>query len=78
MIAGSGRIPLTADQRRRLAVVGRALSPEERKKSCQIVKPGTILGWFPASTMIAGRQLPDALAARAYQTHNLSRLGLHY
>jgi hypothetical protein len=54
------------------------LSPEERKKSCQIVKPGTILGWFPASTMIAGRQLPDALAARAYQTHNLSRLGLHY
>jgi hypothetical protein len=45
-IAGSGRIPFTADQRRRLAVVGRALSPEERKKCCQIVKPGTILGWF--------------------------------
>jgi hypothetical protein len=45
-ITGSGRIPFTADQRRRLAVVGRALSPEERKKCCQIVKPGTILGWF--------------------------------
>jgi putative transposase len=45
-ITGSGRISFTADQRRRLAVVGRALSPEERKKCCQIVKPGTILGWF--------------------------------
>ena len=22
------------------------MSPEERKKCCQIVKPGTILGWF--------------------------------
>ena len=43
-ISGSGRIPFTADQRRRLAVVGRALSPEERKKCCQIVKPGTLLG----------------------------------
>jgi putative transposase len=27
-------------------VVGKALSPEERKKCCQIVKPGTLLGWF--------------------------------
>ena len=43
-ITGSGRMPFTADRRRRLAVVGRALSPEERKKCCQIVKPGTILG----------------------------------
>ena len=45
-ITGSGRISFTADQRRRLAVAGKALSPEERKKCCQIVKPGTILGWF--------------------------------
>jgi len=45
-ITDSGRIPFTADQRCRLAVVGRALSPEERKKCCQIVKPGTLLGWF--------------------------------
>ena len=37
-ISGSERIPFTADQRRRLAVVGRALSPEERKRCCQIVK----------------------------------------
>src|SRR5664279_4790934 len=43
---GRERIPFTADQRRRLAIAGKALSPEERKKCCQIVKPGTILGWF--------------------------------
>ena len=43
---GSDRIVFTADQRRRLAVAGKALSPEERKKCCQIVKPGTLLGWF--------------------------------
>jgi len=45
-LTGSGRISFTADQRRRLAVAGKALSLEERKKCCQIVKPGTILGWF--------------------------------
>jgi transposase len=45
-LTGSGRISFTADQRRRLAIASKALSPEERKKCCQIVKPGTILGWF--------------------------------
>jgi hypothetical protein len=45
-LTGSQRISFTADQRRRPAVAGKALSPEERKKCCQIVKPGTILGWF--------------------------------
>jgi putative transposase len=45
-LTGNGRISFTADQRRRLAVTGKALSPEDRKKYCQIVKPGTILGWF--------------------------------
>jgi len=28
------------------AVAGNALSPEERKKCCQVAKPGTILDWF--------------------------------
>jgi hypothetical protein len=46
VLTGNGRLSFTADQRRRLAVAGKALSPEERKKCCQIVKPGTILGWF--------------------------------
>ena len=45
-LTGNGRLSFTADQRRRLAVAGKALSPAERKKCCQIVKPGTILGWF--------------------------------
>ena len=45
-LTGGSRISFTADQRRRLAVAGKALSPEERKKCCQVVKPGTVLGWF--------------------------------
>jgi hypothetical protein len=45
-LTGNGRLSFTTDQRRRLAIAGKALSPEERKKCCQIVKPGTILGWF--------------------------------
>ena len=45
-ITGSGRISFTADQRRRLAVAGKALRPEERRKCCQIVKPATLLAWF--------------------------------
>jgi hypothetical protein len=44
-VTGNGRLSFTADQRRRLSAAGKALSPEERKKCCQIVKPGTILGW---------------------------------
>ena len=27
-------------------MAGNALSPEERKKCCQVAKPGTILDWF--------------------------------
>src|SRR5450759_907029 len=45
-ITGSGRILFTAEQRRRLAVAGKELSPEERRKYCQIVKPATLLAWF--------------------------------
>jgi len=45
-IIGSERIPFTADQRRRLAMAGRALTAAERKSCCQIVKPETILAWF--------------------------------
>jgi putative transposase len=45
-LTGSGRISFTSNQRRRLATAGKALNPEERRKCCQIVKPGMILGWF--------------------------------
>ena len=45
-IAGTRRIAFTAEQRRRLAIAGKELSPEERRKCCQIVKPATLLAWF--------------------------------
>jgi transposase len=43
---GRVRISFTADQRRRLALAGIKLSPEERRKCCQIIQPGTILTWL--------------------------------
>jgi hypothetical protein len=43
---GRKRIPFTDEQRRRLAVKGKALTPDERAGCCQIVRPSTILAWF--------------------------------
>jgi hypothetical protein len=43
---GRGCIPFTDDQRRRLALKGKVLSPAERRDCCQVVKPDTILAWF--------------------------------
>ena len=43
---GRTRISFTDEQRRRLAVKGKALTPEERKGCCQVVRPCTILAWF--------------------------------
>ncbi|MEP7051067.1 MAG: hypothetical protein ABJB12_11975, partial [Pseudomonadota bacterium] len=43
---GKKRIDFTAEQRRRLAIKGKALTPEEREACCQIVRPDTILKWF--------------------------------
>ncbi len=43
---GTERITFTAEQRRRLALKGKNLTPEERRTCCQIVKPDTILAWF--------------------------------
>jgi putative transposase len=45
-ITGRKRVPFSDDQRRRLAVRGKALSPAERKACCQIVSPQTLLDWF--------------------------------
>ena len=45
---GSRRINFTSEQRRRLALKGRKLTPGERRARCQIVKPETILAWFRA------------------------------
>jgi hypothetical protein len=43
---GKTRIRFTAEQRRRLAIKGKALTPAERTACCQIVRPETILAWF--------------------------------
>ena len=43
---GGTRISFTAGQRRRLALAGKELSPQERWKYCQLVTPATILAWF--------------------------------
>jgi hypothetical protein len=57
---GSGRISFTADQRRGLALAGKELSPDERRKYCQLVKPATILAWFRE----LGARKYDSSAAR--------------
>jgi len=46
-VNGSGRIRFTEAQRRRLALMGKALTSRERETCCQIVRPETILAWFP-------------------------------
>jgi integrase len=43
---GRARMISTPDQRRRLALKGKALTPEDCKACCQIVRPETILAWF--------------------------------
>ena len=40
------RIDFTEDQRRRLARVGKDLTPHEREAHCELVRPRTILEWF--------------------------------
>ena len=43
---GRTRMILTPGQRRRLALKGKALTPEDRRAFCQIARPETILAWF--------------------------------
>jgi hypothetical protein len=40
---GRKRTSLTDEQRFRLAIKGKALTPEERQDCCQIVRPSTLL-----------------------------------
>ena len=58
---GGKKLSFTADQRRRLATAGKLLTPDERRKCCDLVKPDTILAWF--------RQL----AARKYDSSDVRR-----
>jgi hypothetical protein len=46
LATGKTRIVFTPEQRRRLAIKGRALTPEERDACCPVVRPSTILAWF--------------------------------
>ncbi len=46
MATGKTRIAFTPDQRRRLALKGKPLTPDERETCCHIVRPETILKWF--------------------------------
>jgi len=43
---GKKRIAFTVEQRQRLAIKGKALTPDERRGYCQLVRPATILKWF--------------------------------
>jgi hypothetical protein len=43
---GRTRIHFSAEQRRRLALKGKELTADERRASCQIIRPETILAWF--------------------------------
>ncbi len=45
-LTGKKRIAFTDAQRRRLAILGKDLTPDERVEVCEIVKPATILAWF--------------------------------
>lgn len=43
---GQRRVVFSDKQRRRLAVKGKELTPEERRECCELVTPATILAWF--------------------------------
>ena len=51
---GRKRIPFTDEQRRRLAIAGKALTPEERESCCQLVRPKTIVSATAPSSSRGG------------------------
>jgi hypothetical protein len=61
LATGKRRIVFTPEQRRRLATKGRALTPEERRACCQVVRPDTILA------------LLRQLAAKKYDSSKVRR-----
>ena len=58
---GGRKISFTAEQRRRLAAAGKQLTPDERRRCCQLVKPATILAWF---RQVAARKYDSSAARR--------------
>ncbi len=61
--SGKTGIDLSAEQRRPLALKGKALTAEERAACCQIVSPKTILAWF------------RKLAAQKYDSSHVRKVG---
>ena len=59
---GTTRIRFTPEQGRRLAIKAKALTPKERDESCQIIRPATILAWFPR---LGTRAYVDSASRRA-------------
>ncbi len=45
-LTNKARIDFAEDQRKRLAIAGKQLTPKEREEHCEIVRPRTILDWF--------------------------------
>jgi putative transposase len=58
---GGKKLSFSAKQRRRLAEAAKLLTPDERRKCCQLVKPGTILAWF---RQMAARKYDSSEARR--------------
>jgi putative transposase len=63
-VNGGKKLSFTADLRRRLAVAGKVLTPDERRKCCQLAKPATILAWF---RQLAARKYDSSDARRGRQ-----------
>jgi len=68
-LTGSKRLSFTAQQRR-LAEAGKLLSPDERQKCRQLVKPAAILAWFH---QLAATAHVEALIAPAKPPRTLLR-----
>jgi hypothetical protein len=60
---GGKKLSFTTDQRRRLATAGKLLTPDERRKCCDLVKPATILAWF---RQLAARKYDSSEARRGH------------
>tara|TARA_R110002073_G_scaffold177151_1_gene334889 strand:- start:298 stop:1443 length:1146 start_codon:yes stop_codon:yes gene_type:complete len=45
-LTGKGQIDFNDRQRKRLAIKGKDLTPQEREECCELVRPRTILDWF--------------------------------
>ena len=69
--SGKSRIFFTPEQRRRLAIKGKALTPDDREACCQIVRPATILAWF---RQLAAKKYDGSKGRRAGRPRKASEI----